>query len=268
MPPVLVAAGATGALGAVAGAIHPQLLLMKLVDCEAVPAAFSKRIREWRSESATFRINVALSKLPRFNCLKSGAVSRHYGSGILISPSLHYLDEAHTEALATGYSRRPVIELMFPSTLDDSLAPSGAHVASLFCQHFPRHPPDGRSWGEVKPEAVERILATVSDYLPEFRRSIVGLQALSPEDLEQRFALIGGDIFHGQMTLDQLYWARPARGYAQYRTPVAGVYLCASGAHPGGGVTGAPGYNAARTMLADLEGRSRPFGREPLSTPP
>ena len=141
---------------------------------------------------------------------------------------------------------------MFPSTLDDSLAPNGAHVASLFCQHFRRRLPNGRDWTDAKPEVVEAIIDTVTEYLPEFRRSILAVQALSPADLEGRFGLLGGDIFHGQMARDQLYWARPARGYAQYRSPVSGVYLCGSGAHPGGGVTGAPGYNAARVILGDL----------------
>jgi len=244
--------GAILASRAVAGAVHPQVLFTRLLDPGALPDSFLKRIRDWRSESATFRMNVALSKLPEFNCLRGRGASEHYGAGILISPSLDYLTEAHVDACRDGYSRRPVIEILFPSSLDDSLAPRGAHVASLFCQHFPRHPPNGRAWRELKQRAIGAIIDTVSEYLPEFRRSIVAVQAFSPEDLEERFGLVGGDIFHGQMTLDQLYWSRPARGYAQYRTPVAGLYLCASGAHPGGGVTGAPGYNAARVMLRDL----------------
>ena len=236
----------------VAGAVHPQALFTRLLDPGVLPDSFVQRMRGWRSESATFRMNVALSKLPEFNCLRGRGESAHYGAGILISPHLAYLTQAYTDARGEGYSRRPVIELLFPSTLDDSLAPRSAHVASLFCQHFPRHPPDGRAWKDFKPGAIEAIIDTVAEYLPEFRRSILAVQAFSPEDLERRFGLVGGDIFHGQMTLDQLYWARPARRYAQYRTPVAGLYLCASGAHPGGGVTGAPGYNAARVMIEDL----------------
>ena len=143
---------------------------------------------------------------------------------------------------------------MIPSTQDDSLAPAGAHVASLFCQHFPRERPDGLSWAQAKSGVVDTILDTVTAYAPNFRRAVVGLQALSPADLEARFGLVGGDIFHGQMTLDQLYWSRPAMGYASYRSPVAGLYLCGAGAHPGGGVSGAPGHNAAKTILRDLRG--------------
>lgn len=244
--------GAAFAARAVAGAIHPQVLFTRLIAADELPEAFSKRLREWRSESATFRMNVALSELPEFACLPGRGASVHHGSGILISPSLGYLDRAYADACEGGTSPDPVIEVLIPSTLDATLAPPGCHVASLFCQHFQRYLPEGSLWSDKREGVVEAIIDTVSRYLPNFRRSIVAVQALSPEDLERRFGLIGGDIFHGQMTLDQLYGARPARGYAQYRTPVPGVYLCASGAHPGGGVTGAPGYNAAQVMLRDL----------------
>ena len=245
---------------AVAAAIHPWTLFTKLLDSGDLPAPFLERIRAWRSESASFRMNVALTELPDFSCLPGRRTAEHHGAGILISPSLEYLQQAYRDARSQGYSNAPVIELLIPSTLDASLAPPGAHVASLFCQHFPRTLPDGRSWSEQKQVAVELIIQTVSDYAPNFSASILAVQALSPEDLEQRFGLVGGDIFHGQMTLDQLYWARPVPGYAQYRSPLPGLYLCASGAHPGGGVTGAPGHNAARVIISDL---GRAPGRAP-----
>ena len=254
--------GSGGVLRAriVAAAIHPQTLLTKLLDPQDLPAAFLERIRAWRSESASFRINVALTELPDFRCLPGRRAAEHHGAGILISPSLDYLEQAYRDAHSQGYSSAPVIELLIPSTLDTSLAPPGAHVASLFCQHFPRALPDGRSWSEHKQAAVDLITRTVTDYAPNFSSSILATQAFSPEDLEQRFGLVGGDIFHGQMTLDQLYWARPVPGYAQYSMPLAGLYLCASGAHPGGGVTGAPGRNAARVIIRDLD---RSPGRVP-----
>lgn len=233
----------------VAAAIHPSTLCFGLLDPALLPDAFVARLKAWRSESASFRINVALAELPSFNARPGSALADHHTAGILIAPSLGYLDRAYLEARTDGYSRSPVVELTIPSTLDDTLAPPQAHVASLFCQHFARHP--NQSWGEAKAGAVERILATVDAYAPNFRRSVLAVQALSPEDLEQRFGLVGGDIFHGQMSLDQLYWARPAHGAAQYRLPVPGLYLAASGAHPGGGVSGAPGHNAAQAMLAD-----------------
>jgi phytoene dehydrogenase-like protein len=216
-----------------------------------LPPAFVERIRAWRSESASFRINVALAALPEFTCRPGRAPGEHHCAGILIAPGLDYLEQAYLDAAAHGCSRDPVIELLIPSVVDDSLAPAGAHVASLFCQHFRRHLPNGARWSDHKQRAVDAIIDTVTAHAPNFRAAVLATQALTPEDLEQRFGLIGGDIFHGAMTLDQLYWARPAVGYAQYRTPLPGLYLCASGAHPGGGVSGAPGHNAAQVMLRD-----------------
>jgi phytoene dehydrogenase-like protein len=249
---VTTAAGNEFHARAVGGAIHPQTLFGRLVEPADLPQSFRECIAGWRSESASFRMNVALAELPDFACRPATEPCPHHGAGILISPSLAYLDRAYTDTHMRGHSRSPVVELLIPSTVDESLAPRGAHVASLFCQHYPRELPDGRSWADAKDGAVESVIDTVSAYAPNFRRAILGVQALSPEDLEARFGLIGGDIFHGQMTLDQLYWARPAIGHASYRSPLRGVYLCASGAHPGGGVSGAPGHNAAKAMLADL----------------
>jgi phytoene dehydrogenase-like protein len=145
--------------------------------------------------------------------------------------------------------------MLIPSTVDPSLAPPGKHVASLFCQHFDPELPDGRSWDDVKESAADAIIATVDRHAPNFKKSILARKILSPLDLERDFALIGGDIFHGALTLDQLFSARPVLGYADYRSPVRGLYLCGAGAHPGGGVTGAPGHNAAREILRDFRRR-------------
>ena len=230
----------------VAANVGPKLLFLKLVDRDVLPADFVAHMENWRCGSAVFRMNVALSELPRFGGRPAGD---HLGSGIIIGPSLAYMDRAFAEARLTGMSREPVIEMLIPSVLDDSLAPNGAHVASLFCQHFDYNLPGGRSWHEARDEAAELIIDTVNRYAPNFRASVLGRLALSPLDLEERFGLTGGDIFHGALGLDQLWAARPALGYGDYRTPVKGLYLCGSGAHPGGGVTGAPGHNAAREML-------------------
>jgi phytoene dehydrogenase-like protein len=235
----------------VAGAIHPQRLFLDLLAGASLPPDFKQRIETWRSESASFRINVALSELPDFTCRPGIEPARHHGAGILIAPSLGYLDAAYQTALDTGFSDAPVIELVIPSVLDTTLAPAGRHVASLFCQHFRYRQPGGASWDALRDTAVDRILDTVTAYAPNFRRAVIALKASTPLDLERRFGLIGGDIFHGAMSLEQLYHRRPARGYARYRTPVPGLYLCASGAHPGGGVSGAPGFNAAAAIVAD-----------------
>jgi phytoene dehydrogenase-like protein len=166
------------------------------------------------------------------------------------------MDLAHADARAHGWSRAPIVEMLIPSTLDDSLAPPGRHVASLFCQHVSPTLSGGRSWDDHRDEVADLMIDTVEGFAPGFRASVIGRQALTPMDLERRFGLVGGDIFHGKLELDQLFSARPVLGHGAYRAPVAGLYLCGSGTHPGGGVTGAPGHNAAREILRDLR---RPF---------
>jgi phytoene dehydrogenase-like protein len=239
----------------VAANVNPRLLYTAMVPEEALSADVLRRMRNWRCGSGTFRMNVALSGLPSFTVLPGSGVADHHTSGIIMAPSLGYMDRAFTDARQHGWSREPIIEMLIPSTLDDSLAPKGAHVASLFCQHVAPELPDGRSWSDHRDEVADLMIDTVDRYAPGFKASVIGRQALSPLDLEQTFGLIGGDIFHGALTLDQLFWARPLLGHADYRSPVAGLYHCGSGAHPGGGVTGAPGHNAARAILSDLRWR-------------
>jgi len=202
-------------------------------------------------------MNLALSELPSFTALPGRTPADHHTAGIIIGPSLAYMDRAYVDAKRHGWSRAPIIEMLIPSTLDDSLSPPGAHVASLFCQHVLPELPDGTSWREHRDTVADLMIDTVDQYAPGFRASILGRQALSPLDLEEIFGLTGGDIFHGALTLDQLFWARPMIGYADYRSPLQGLYHCGSGAHPGGGVTGAPGHNAARAIARDLRGRWR-----------
>ena len=236
---------------AVVANVNPKLLYLKLIERSTLPPEVVARMERYKCGSASFRINVALSQLPRFACLPEPGA--HHASGIILAPSLAYMDRAYLEARAGGIAAKPIVEMVIPSTLDDSLAPKGAHVASLFCQHFA---PDA-DWASRKQEAIERIFEVVESHAPGFSASIVGHSALSPADLEREFGLAGGDIFHGRLSLDQLWSARPLLGHADYRTPVKGIYLCGSGAHPGGGVTGAPGHNCAREVLRDF-GRRMP----------
>ncbi len=248
---VLLADGKEIAARAVVANVNPKLLFLKLVDASLLERDFRERMARYKCGSATFRMNVALSALPRFSCLPEEGP--HHASGIIMAPSLGYMERAYLDARAHGMARAPIVEMVIPSTLDDTLAPKGAHVASLFCQHFA---PEA-DWAARKQEAIERIFDVVESHAPGFRRSLIAHTALSPADLEQEFGLTGGDIFHGQLSLDQLWSARPVLGYADYRTPVPGLYLCGSGAHPGGGVTGAPGHNCAREVLRDF-GRRMP----------
>jgi phytoene dehydrogenase-like protein len=233
----------------VASSVNPKLLYTRLIAADALPVAFLDRIRNWRNGSGTFRMNVALNALPSFTALPGAG--DHLTAGIIIGPSLQYMDRAWQDARTHGWSREPVVEVLIPSTLDDSLCPPGQHVASLFCQHVAPQLPDGRSWDDHREEVADLMIATVDKYAPGFAASVIGRQVLSPLDLERQFGLLGGDIFHGALTLNQLFSARPMLGHADYRGPLRGLYHCGSGAHPGGGVTGAPGHNAARVILGD-----------------
>jgi phytoene dehydrogenase-like protein len=245
----VVAGGKAMRAPIVVAGVNPKLLFDRLVPEGAVEPDVAARMHGWKCESATFRMNVALSELPKFTVLpKKGD---HLTAGIIMAPSLAYMDRAYVDARADGWSKRPVIEMLIPSTLDSGLAPKGKHVASLFCQHFRFDLGPARSWDKEREAAADSIIATVDSHAPGFAKSILGRQIHSPLDLERRFGLIGGDIFHGKMGLDQLFSARPMIGAADYRMPIAGLYLCGSGAHPGGGVTGAPGHNAAKAILAD-----------------
>jgi phytoene dehydrogenase-like protein len=252
---VVLADGRVIRAAAVAGNVNPKLLYTAMIPEAALDPAFLRRMRGWRCGSGTFRINVALAQLPSFAALPGRDLADHHTAGIILAPSLGYMDRAYGDARALGWSREPIIELVIPSTLDDTLAPPGAHVASLFCQHAAPQLPDGAAWDDHRERVADLMIETVDRYAPGFKASVVGRQALSPFDLEQVFGLTGGDIFHGALSLDQLFWARPALGYADYRGPLKGLYHCGSGAHPGGGVTGAPGHNAARAIIADRRRR-------------
>jgi phytoene dehydrogenase-like protein len=238
---------------AVAAGINPKLLYLQLVDPCALPESFRRRMENWRCGSGTFRMNVALSELPDFSALPGRAPAEHHASGIIIAPSLDYMEQAYFDARSFGWSRSPIIELVIPSTLDATLAPRGQHVASLFCQHTAPKLPAGSSWDDLRETVADLMIETVNDYAPNFRHSVLARQIFSPADLEKTFGLIDGDIFHGALDLRQIFSARPMLGHADYRGPIAGLYLCGSGGHPGGGVTGAPGHNAAREILRDFK---------------
>jgi phytoene dehydrogenase-like protein len=235
---------------AVIANVNPHYLFQTLLPGEAVPQAVAARMKAWKAGSGTFRMNLALSKLPDFTALPGPG--DHHTAGIILSPSLSYMDQAYRDCVAYGWSRKPIVELVIASTLDDSLARPGTHVATLFCQHVSPQFTDGSTWDQHRETVADLMINTVEAYAPGFKASVIARQSLSPLDLERIFGLPNGDIFHGAMTLDQLFSARPIRGFAAYRMPIAGLYLCGAGAHPGGGVTGAPGHNAAQAVIADL----------------
>jgi phytoene dehydrogenase-like protein len=244
--------GETFRAAAVVSNLNPKLLYMKLLDPSVLPPAFRQRISQWRCGSGTFRMNVALSELPDFTCLPGKKRAPHHTAGIIIAPSLAYMERAYFDARLQGWSKQPIVEMLIPSTLDDSLAPQGMHVASLFCQHVAPELPNGQSWDVHRDTVADLMIDTVNQHAPNFKASVLGRQINSPLDLERTFGLIGGDIFHGALSLDQIFSARPMLGYGNYRGPLPGIYMCGSGTHPGGGVTGAPGHNAAREILIDF----------------
>jgi len=240
---------------AVISNLNPRLLYLKLLDAAVLPTDFRERMARWRCGSGTFRMNVALSELPDFRCLPGRATADHHTAGIIIGPSLAYMERAYFDARTRGWSAQPIVEMLIPSTLDDSLAPAGQHVASLFCQHVAPQLPQGESWDQHRDAVADLMINTVDAHAPNFKASVLGRQIMSPLDLERTFGLIGGDIFHGALSLDQLFSARPMLGHGNYRGPLPGLYMCGSGTHPGGGVTGAPGHNAAREVLIDFRRR-------------
>lgn len=235
----------------VVAGINPKLLYTRLFDPADLEPELLERFGRYRCASGTFRINVALAELPDFRASPGKELQPHHASGILIGDSLGYFERAYFDARSRehnpGWAREPVVELVISSALDDSLAPPGQHVASLFCQHV-NPAPDG-GWDAHRETFADLAIETVNGHAPNFAASVLGRRALSPLDLEREYGLLGGDIFHGALGLDQLFSARPLLGHANYRGAMPGLYLCGSGTHPGGGVTGLPGMNAAREIL-------------------
>jgi phytoene dehydrogenase-like protein len=241
----------------VASNVNPKLLYQQLVAAEHLDEDTRARIARYRCGSGTFRMNVALSELPDFRAAPGTTLQPHHQTGILLGPSLRYFEQAYFDAKSkqhnAGWSREPIVELVISSTLDDTLAPPGQHVASLFCQHV--HPEVDGGWDAHRDTVARLMIDAVDRAAPNFARSVLGWRALSPLDLEREFGLPGGDIFHGALGPDQLFAARPLLGQGDYRGALPGLYLCGAGSHPGGGVSGLPGRNAAREIARDLRAR-------------
>ncbi len=246
---VMLDSGETINANVVASNLNPSLLYNSLVDAHALPADFARRMKHYKNGSGTFRMNVALSELPNFTCLQrqTRATENHLTGGIVVAPTCEYIDKAYRDSKEHGWSKAPIVEMLIPSTLDTTLAPQGQHVASLFCQQFD---PD-IDWDKHREAAADLIVEQVERVAPGFAKSIVARQILSPLDLERTFGLTKGDIMHGNMSLDQMFSTRPLLGHGNYRSPIKGLYMCGAGTHPGGGVTGAPGHNAAREIIRD-----------------
>ncbi|MFN3420353.1 MAG: phytoene desaturase family protein [Armatimonadota bacterium] len=229
----------------------PKRTFLQLLPQEILPSDFARKIQRIKMSAAAFKVNIVADGLPEFRHVGTefGNGQFHLRGTIHLCPSLDFLEQAYADYVHGEPSQKPMVEMCIPTVLDKTLAPEGKHIVSLFVQYAPYEPLGG--WHRWKDEFVKRILAVVDEFAPNFSSRIVHLQALSPQDLETEFALTGGNIFHGDITPDQMFVFRPVAGWAQYRTPLRGLYLCGAGAHPGGGIIGTAGHNAAMVALKD-----------------
>ncbi len=239
---------------AIVSSVDPRRTFLSLIAPEHLDAAFRRAIENIRMTGYVFKINLALGGLPDFTACPGTTLGPVHRATIHISPSRDYLDRAWNDALAGRPSAAPMLECTIPTAYDDSLAPPGKHILSLFVQYAPYDLAEG-TWDEVKEKFADRCIELLSEYAPNVKTLIEERQVISPLDLEREYGLTGGHIFHGEMSLDQLFFLRPVAGWCQYRTPIDALYMCGSGTHPGGGVMGAPGYNAAREILKDFRRR-------------
>jgi phytoene dehydrogenase-like protein len=244
---VVLESGEEIAAATVASNLDPKLTFLRLLDPKDLDAEFVRAIRNFRIEGTSCKINLALNGLPEFTAYP-GAPGPHHKATMHICPSIDYVERAWDDAKYGRASARPLLELTIPTMYDASLAPPGKHIMGIFLQYAPYTLREG-TWDELREPFGDRVISLIEEYAPNIRQIVEHRQVLSPLDLERRFGITGGNIFHGEMSLDQMFMMRPVAGWARYRTPISSLYLCGSGAHPGGGVMGAPGFNCAREML-------------------
>jgi phytoene dehydrogenase-like protein len=237
----------------VVSGLDPKRTFLKLLEAKDVDPEFLARIKALKIEGVSMKINLALDGLPDFKCLPGTQLGPHHKTTIHICPTLEYIERAYDDSKYGRPSERPMLEMTLPTTYDPTLAPAGKHLMNVFLQYTPYtlSPEVAPTWHAIKESYADRVLDMIEEYAPGFKARVLHRQVISPLDLEEEYGLTGGNIFHGEMSVDQLYFLRPVPGWAKYRTPVRGLYLCASGTHPGGGVMGAPGHNAAREILKD-----------------
>jgi phytoene dehydrogenase-like protein len=236
----------------VASGVDPNITYLKLIDDDHLHPDFVRNIENYRFRGATTKVNLVLSELPDFNCIQETQRGPQHNGTIHVCEDMEYMETAWEDAKHGRTSQNPILECTIPSVYDNTLVPdgSGHHVMNIFVLYGPKELKDN-NWNTEGPKFLSRVIDTLEKYAPNIPGSIVHKQIITPDDLESKYSLTGGCIFHGSMGLDQLFSARPLPGYAQYRGPIKGLYMCGSGTHPGGGVTGIPGHNAAREILKD-----------------
>jgi phytoene dehydrogenase-like protein len=247
---VVLADGTEIAARTVASSVDCNVTFLKLLDPKELPAEFIDAIKRIDYSSASLKINCAISELPDFKALQGTSLGPQHRGTIHICPDLEYMELAYDDAKYGRPSANPILECTIPTSVDDTIAPPGQHILSMFVQYAP-YKVAGGNWDDIKESFADRCCNLLNEYAPNFKRSIIHRQVLTPLDLERTLGLTGGNIFQGTMPLSNLFFLRPAAGYANYRTPIRGLYLCGAAAHPGGGVMGACGMNAAREILRD-----------------
>jgi phytoene dehydrogenase-like protein len=233
----------------ISSSVDPRLTFMKMVGEEHLPDDFTDDLKRYKYRGSSGKVNLALDGLPEFRCLPGAGP--HLRGAVSISPSVDYMERAYDEAKYGRFSRRPYIDMVIPSLTDPSVAPPGKHVMSCFVQYAPYNLKEG-NWDDKREEFGDTVIDTIAEHAPNIKDVILHRQVLTPLDLERDFGLSEGNIFQGELTLEQLFFLRPAPGWAQYRTPIRNLYMCGSATHPGGGIMGAPGRNAAMQMLKEI----------------
>ena len=233
---------------AVLSSVDPRMTFMKMVGESQLPTDFASDIRNYKFRGSSGKVNLALDGLPDFTCRPGPGP--HLRGAISISPSVDYMERAYDDAKYGRFSRRPYVDIVIPSLTDPSVAPPGKHVMSCFVQYAP-YDLRGSSWDDEREAFGDAVIDAISQFAPNLRERILHRQVLTPLDIERDFGLSEGNIFQGELTLEQLFFLRPAPGWASYRTPVRRLYLCGSATHPGGGIMAAPGRNAAMRVLKD-----------------
>jgi len=253
---VVLTSGEEISARAVVSNADPKRTLLRLVDPAHLSPDFIQKIKNYRSMGTVAKVNLALSELPEFTALKAGSQTKSNGNllqgRIQISPEIDYLERAFDESKYGNFSRNPYIEIVFPSLSDPSLAPAGQHVMSIYMQYAP-YKLKSSDWESQRKTLGETVVKTIAQYAPNLPQIILRHQIMTPKDLEETYGLTGGHIFHGELALDQFFTMRPLLDWARYKTPIERLYLCGSGTHPGTGLTGGSGANAAREIAKALK---------------
>jgi phytoene dehydrogenase-like protein len=236
----------------ISSSVDPRLTFTKFIEPEHLPGDFLEEVNRYKYRGSSGKVNMALDALPNFTCMPG--LGAHLRGAISISPSVEYMERAYDDAKYGNFSRRPYIDMVIPSLTDPSVAPPGKHVMSCFVQYAPYKLRAGSHWDDQKEAFGDNVVNTIAEYAPNIKDIILHKQVVTPLDLEREFGLSEGNIFQGELSLEQLFFLRPVAGWAQFRTPIKNLYICGSAAHPGGGIMGAPGRLAALEILKDVKG--------------